>query len=101
LRLVDARIAELQVSPELVMGEGLKALYERHDAAGAVQRFRRVLELQPSHYGASFQLAAALQAAGERDAARQAYQRSLQMAREQRDAQTVRLIEERLRQIGQ
>lgn len=98
--LVDARVAQLQTSPDMAMAEGTAALYERRDAREAVRLFRRVLEMQPSHYGANFQLAAALQAAGDRDAARQAYLRALAMARNIRDVDTIRLIESRLGQLG-
>ena len=39
------------------MGRGLDALYKRHDPASAAAEFRRVLESNPDHYGAKFQLA--------------------------------------------
>lgn len=100
LRLIEARVAAIQTSPDAVMAEGLRTLYERRDGTSAVRYFRRVLELQPAHYGAHFQLAASLQASGDHDAARDAYQRALRLAQQFRDQPSIELIESRLAQIG-
>ncbi len=56
--------------PRDAMAEGLHALYTQKDAAKAVARFREVLTAQPSHYGATYQLATALEQAGDATAAR-------------------------------
>ena len=45
---------------QALMQAGLAALYERSDPRSAVERFREVLQRQPLHYGATFQLAKAL-----------------------------------------
>lgn len=47
-----------------LMTEGLTALYARHDYRGAIVIFRRILRRNPSHYGANFQLAYALEQVG-------------------------------------
>ena len=65
---------------ETLMKSGLDDLYVRHDPAGAVDRFRKVLEINPAHYGATYQLAAALDAAGRTDEARPVWEKTLTMA---------------------
>jgi Tfp pilus assembly protein PilF len=52
------------------MQAGLDALYTRHDPPAAETEFRKVLAANPTHYGATYQLAAALDAAGRPDEAR-------------------------------
>jgi hypothetical protein len=47
-----------------VMKAGIDALYTRGDAAAAETEFRKVLERNPTHYGATYQLATALDRAG-------------------------------------
>lgn len=47
-----------------LMAEGIKAHYERQQPDQAAELFRRVLKEVPTHYGANFQLAKALDAAG-------------------------------------
>src|SRR2546428_13187581 len=54
---------------EALMKAGVEALHTRHDPETAIADFRKVLEHTPDHYGATFQLAAALEAAGRRDEA--------------------------------
>ena len=55
------RLGRPRPSPEdAAMKAGLDALYGRKDPAAAIVEFRKVLEMNPSHYGASFQLASAL-----------------------------------------
>src|SRR5262249_43233201 len=55
---------------ENLMNAGLDAFYKRGDPAAAVVHFRQVLALNPNHYGATFQLAKALDAAGRAEEAR-------------------------------
>lgn len=66
-------------------------------AADAVAAFRRVLALNPTHYGAHYQLAAALDRLGKRDEARIVWQRVLTMAEGYRDTSTARVARARLR----
>jgi hypothetical protein len=61
---VKIRPAPEVTTADAAMKAGLDAMYTRQDAEAAVRHFRRVLELNPAHYGATFQLAKALDAAG-------------------------------------
>ena len=70
------------------MNAGLEALHTRHDPETAIADFRKVLEHTPDHYGATFQLAAALEAAGRRDEARPLWEKMLQMAEASEDMET-------------
>jgi lysophospholipase L1-like esterase len=49
-----------------VMQAGLDALYKRRDYRTAIALFQRILDGNPTHYGATYQLAAALDLAGRR-----------------------------------
>ena len=51
-------------SPEALMKAGLDALYTRNDPNAAAAQFRRLLAVNPTHYGATYQLATALDRAG-------------------------------------
>ena len=70
------------------MQAGLDALYKRHDPAEAIAQFRKVLERNPTHYGATFQLATALDAAGKREEARAVWEKMLEMAEASKDIET-------------
>lgn len=80
------------------MQGGLDALYKRHDAAAAVERFRSVLSHTPTHYGATYQLAVALDAAGKPEEARPLWEKMLPMAQAANDPDTVERVRTRLRQ---
>ena len=71
-----------------LMTAGLEALHARHDPETAIADFRKVLEHTPDHYGATFQLAAALEAAGRRDEARPLWEKMLEMAEASKDIDT-------------
>ena len=74
---------------EALMTAGLEALYTKADAEAAVPIFRKVLEQNPSHYGATFQLAMALDRAGKRADARPLWEKVIQMAEGYKDEPTV------------
>lgn len=78
------------------MKAGLDALYEKKDALAAIVEFRKVLEMNPDHYGATFQLAKALDAAGKPAEARPLWAKALKMAEGFKDAETAKLAKERL-----
>ena len=78
------------------MKAGLDALYTRHEPAVAVEQFRKVLEKNPSHYGATYQLAAALDASGKKDLARPLWEKVAQMAAQYNDQNTARTARARL-----
>jgi Flp pilus assembly protein TadD len=75
-----------------LMREGIDLLYTRGSPDAAVDRFRQVLAINPEHYGATYQLAAALQRAGRVDEARPIWTKSLAMARAIKDEGTEALI---------
>ena len=68
------------VSADTLMSAGLYRLHTLRDPAAAVIDFREVLELVPQHYGATYQLAAALDAAGKRDEAGPLWEKVLHLA---------------------
>lgn len=83
-------------SQAAMMGEGLRLLDEEHEAARAVDQFRALLAKNPDHYGATYQLARALDAAGRRDEATQVWQRMLSMAQAAGDKDTEERVRARL-----
>jgi Flp pilus assembly protein TadD len=82
-----------------VMQQGLALLYEKAQPADAAPLFRRVLRLAPSHYGATYQLAVALDRAGQADEARQAWARVVPLAEASADAPTLAAARERLAKL--
>jgi len=78
-------VAEDQVA---AMQAGLDAFYTRHDPQAAVLEFQKVLAANPSQYGATFQLAAALDAAGRSDEARPLWEKMLTLDESSGDQQT-------------
>jgi Tfp pilus assembly protein PilF len=94
---VAARLAQQDtVSQVAMMNMGLDKLYRKNDAAGAVADFKSLLAKNPEHYGANFQLAKALDAAGKPDEARTYWQKSLSMAQAIKDSQTIATARARL-----
>ena len=81
---------------ETMMQEGLNALYTRRDPTAAVAQFRKVLERNPTHYGATFQLAMALDQAGKPGEARPLWERMLRMAEAAQDQGTADMVRARL-----
>src|SRR5205085_1712583 len=77
--------APVPESEETLMKSGLDALYTRHEPAAAAEQFRKVLQKNPTHYGATYQLAAALDAAGKSEEARAMWQKMLPMAEAAQD----------------
>jgi cytochrome c-type biogenesis protein CcmH/NrfG len=83
-------------SDEMRMQVGLDALYKHHDANAAAAVFRKVLQQNPTHYGATYQLAAALDAAGRAGEARPLWEKVLQMAEGYNDKQTAETARARM-----
>src|SRR5438132_13950693 len=61
--------AMAQSSEESMMQVGLDLLYTNNDPPAAAAQFRKVLEHNPRHYGATYQLAVALDRSGQPDEA--------------------------------
>jgi tetratricopeptide (TPR) repeat protein len=83
-------------SQDAAMKAGLDALYGKKDAAAAVVEFRRVLDLNPNHYGATFQIARALDESGKPADARPLWEKTLMMADGFKDVETAKIARERL-----
>lgn len=81
---------------DLAMKAGLAALYDRKDAAAAIAEFQKVLQINPTHYGATFQLAKALDQGGKPAEARPYWEKALKMAEGYKDVQTAAMVKERL-----
>lgn len=98
LRTALARLAAPDTaSPEAMMVLGLDLLYRQNNPAAAADEFRRVLRKNPTHYGATYQLATALDRAGQRAAARPYWEKALGMAIGYKDEKTAAAARERLR----
>ena len=75
---LEARLAQPDtVSQEAMMMTGLTLMYVKSEPAAAADQFRRVLERNPVHYGAHFQLARALALAGDYAGAKAEYRELL------------------------
>ncbi len=83
-----------------LMQAGLDALYQAHDAERAARDFRLVLDSLPTHYGATYQLAVALDAANRPQEARPFWEKTLAMAEGYDDQPTVATARQRLAQPG-
>ena len=81
---------------ETLMRAGLDALYQRHDPTAAAAEFQQVLANNPTHYGATFQLATALDAAGKRAEARPLWKKMLDMSVAMNDTETANTVRARL-----
>jgi Flp pilus assembly protein TadD len=79
-----------------LMAKGVDLLYQKNDPIGAQQVFRQVLQQNPNHYGAHYQLAAAVDRAGRPAEARPMWQDVLKLAESVNDTATIRLVRARL-----
>ena len=93
-RHFGALIAGKQI--ETLMASGLDALYKKSDPNAAAAKFRQILALNPEHYGATLQLAKALDLAGKPDEALPVWRKMLGMAQSANDAETLRTVRARL-----
>lgn len=95
-RLESATAKNSWSEDEKDMIDGLRLLDKDGDPLRAVEKFRALLARNPDHYGATFQLARALDAAGRRDEARTLWEKMRKMAEDVDDAATKKLVLERL-----
>ena len=79
-----------------LMSAGVDALYAKNDAKTAIEKFHKVLDQNPVHYGATYQLATALDRAGKRDEARPYWEKMLTLAEASRDDKTIAIARARL-----
>jgi len=93
-RHFKALIAAMEIQD--LMQAGLDALYKQGDPSEAATRFRQVLARNPDHYGATLQLAKALDRAGRPDEALPVWRKMLAMAEAANDAETLHTVRTRL-----
>lgn len=79
-----------------LMAKGMDLLYQKNDPIGAQQVFGQVLQQNPNHYGAHYQMAAAVDRAGRPAEARPMWQDVLKRAESVNDTPTIRLVRARL-----
>ena len=79
------------------MEAGLEALVHQHKFDRAIEYFRLVLEQNPAHYGATCQLAVALDLEGRRAEARAYWTKALEMAKDHGDKSTEETARKRLK----
>lgn len=91
------RASALQDAQARFVQQGLTLLYDRKDPVAAAAVFRKVLELNPTHYGATYQLATALDRSGQADLARSLWERVLGMAITYKDAATEQTARQKLK----
>jgi Tfp pilus assembly protein PilF len=85
------------VSEAGMMARGLDLMYTRNDPAGAIEQFNGILARNRTHYGATYQLAVALDRAGRKADAKAVWQRVLPMAIQFKDQKTIDTARARLR----
>lgn len=85
----DRAVAIDPTDADAAMRAGLLFHHRLGDGVAAVERYRHVLALNPAHYGASYQVAVALLAAGRPEDARDAWARFVPMAEAIGDAKSV------------
>src|SRR6266581_4598303 len=83
---------------ERLMSAGLDALRTQHDPERAAALFRELLAHTPTHYGATYQLAVSLDAAGRPSDARPVWEKMLAMAEAAHDEGTAGAARRRLEQ---
>jgi tetratricopeptide (TPR) repeat protein len=94
------RLANLDaVGESAFMYAGLRAFYKQKNPGEASTLFRRVLAANPSHYGATYQLAAALDAAGKPVEAEPYWAKALAMAEKSNDQATMSKARARLQKL--
>lgn len=80
----------------VLMDRGLALLYQSNDPVAAQDVFRNVIQQNPTHYGAHYQLAVALDRGGQPAQARIAWEEMRKLAEAIRDTATLRTVQRRL-----
>jgi len=109
LEMARARLAQRGGAPDPLgvpqkpagdpMAQGVDALYKKRDPALAIARFREVLAQTPDHYGATFQLAAAYDLAGDFRSSRPLWEKMAAMADASSDQKTADAARQRMAEI--
>jgi cytochrome c-type biogenesis protein CcmH/NrfG len=97
VRAARARLAAPDTaSQEAMMALGIDLLRRQNSPVAAAEQFRTVLKRNPTHYGATYQLAMALDQSGQAAQARPLWQKVLGMATTFKDAPTAQAARQRL-----
>src|SRR5262249_29209391 len=96
----DRALGADPTSTDAAMRAGLVYRHHLGHGASAAERFRTVLALDPRHYGAHYQLAVALLAAGRRDEAQAAWRQFVPMAEAIGDRASIEVAPAELRTDG-
>lgn len=83
-------------SATVLMNQGLTQLHQSNDPVGAQETFRTVIAQNPTHYGAHYQLAVALDRGGKPAQARTAWEEMRKLAEAIRDTTTLNTVRRRL-----
>jgi Tfp pilus assembly protein PilF len=98
VKTAQARLASPDtLSQAGMMARGLDLMYSRNDPVAAIDLFQAVLAKNKTHYGATYQLAVALDRAGRASEAKAVWQRVLPMAIQFKDQKTIDTARARLR----
>lgn len=98
MKTAQARLASPDtLSQAGMMARGLDLMYSRNDPLAAIDLFQAVLAKNRTHYGATYQLAVALDRAGRAADAKAVWQRVLPMAIQFKDQKTIDTARARLR----
>lgn len=98
----SARVARTRLaapdtaSQDGMMVAGVDLLHRRNNPVAAAEQFRKVLERNPTHYGATYQLAVALDKAGQTAQAIPYWQKVVGMATTYKDEPTLATARQRL-----
>jgi len=97
IRTAQSRLAAPDTAgPAAMMVHGLDLLYRQNNPTDAATQFRAVLKKNPTHYGATYQLATALDRAGRQGEARELWVKVLGMATTYKDEKTATTARARL-----
>jgi tetratricopeptide (TPR) repeat protein len=97
VRIIRARLAAPDTASQGgLMVRGLDLMYKRNDPAAAAEQFRAILQRNATHYGATYQLATALDRLNRRAEARPLWQRVTGMATSYKDSATLATARARL-----
>lgn len=89
IRTAQARLAAPDtVGANQLMAIGLNLLYKQNNPSGATEQFRKVLAINSTHYGATYQLAKSLELAGKHEDAKPVWSKMLKMAEAVNDKAT-------------
>lgn len=97
IRIAQTRLAGPDTaSQDAMMVLGLDLLRRQNNPTAAAEQFRKVIQRNPNHYGATYQLALALDKSGQAAQARPLWQKVLGMATAYRDTATAQTARQHL-----